>query len=83
MKLFCFILLIIHCLKFNQMLNSSTIIPYPCSGSACDQPGHDPSAIQKTDDGYYVILVTGSGGGDAFGMKYLDPNDLDSGWKDG
>ncbi len=56
---------------------------YPCVGEACTLPGHDPSALQKTSDGYYVTLVTGSGGGDAFGMRYLDPADYSRGWRVG
>ena len=57
--------------------------PFPCVGRACSRPGHDPSALQRTKDGYYVTLVTGSGGGEAFGMKYIDPADYSKGWHQG
>lgn len=39
--------------------------------------------MQRTDAGYYVVLVTGSGAGEAFGMKYLDPADYGAGWWQG
>jgi arabinan endo-1,5-alpha-L-arabinosidase len=54
--------------------------PYP---SLTRNPGHDPSAAQRTSDGFIVTLVSGSGGGEAFGMKYLDPADYSSGWHAG
>lgn len=65
------------------MVVASKPRPYPCHDDACDKSGHDPSAMQRTDEGYYVVLVTGSGGGEAFGMKYLDPADYNAGWRQG
>ena len=58
-------------------------VPFPCAGEACTAPGHDPSAIQLTNDGFYVTLVTGSGNGDAFGIKYIDPSNYSAGWHQG
>jgi hypothetical protein len=55
-------------------------VPYP---SITQHPGHDPSAAQRTKDGFIVSLVTASGAGEAFGMKYLDPADYKAGWKQG
>jgi len=58
--------------------------PYPCAdATACARPGHDPSALQRTQQGYYVTLVTGSGAGEAFGMKYLDRKNYSAGWHQG
>ena len=57
--------------------------PYPCAGAACERPGHDPSALQRTRDGYYVTLVSGSGAGEALGMKFLDPSNYSAGWQQG
>ena len=54
--------------------------PFPCAGP-CARPGHDPSALQRTRGGYYVALVTGSGAGEAVGMKYLDPANYSAGWR--
>ena len=51
--------------------------------SGCTRTGHDPSALQRTSDGYYVTLVTGSGSGEAFGLKYLDPSNYSAGWRQG
>eukprot|EP00947_MAST-08B_sp_MAST-8B-sp1_P004928 g4928.t1 len=62
---------------------ASSPTPYPSVPDAAGVPGHDPSALQRTDDGYYVTLVTGSGGGDAFGMRYLDPANYSAGWHKG
>ena len=39
--------------------------------------------IPQTRDGYYVTLTSGTGGGDAFGMRFLDPKDYAAGWKAG
>ena len=62
----------------------ATPTPYPCADAlACARPGHDPSALQRTSDGYYITLVTGSGAGEAFGFKYLDPTNYSAGWRQG
>ena len=53
--------------------------PYP----DVNVPGHDPSALQKTPDGHFVLLVTASGGGEALGLRYLDPADFGAGFKQG
>ena len=71
------------------MMNPGSVLadhpsgPYACTGRACAAPGHDPSALQRTRDGYYVTLVTGSGAGEALGMKYLDPANYSLGWHQG
>ena len=66
------------------MLPVTTPTPYPCATpAACARPGHDPSALQRTSGGYYLTLVTGSGAGEAFGFKYLDPADYSAGWHQG
>ena len=53
--------------------------PYP----DVSVPGHDPSALQKTRDGHFVMLVTASGGGEALGLRFLDPADYGAGFKQG
>ena len=60
-------------------IQSGGVEIYPC-GNSCGIPGHDPSALQRTADSYFVTLVSGSGGGDAFGMRYLDPSNYTAGW---
>ena len=63
---------------------AATPTPYPCATpTACSRPGHDPSALQRTRDGFYVTLVTASGAGEAFGFKYLDPANYSAGWHQG
>jgi len=65
---------------FAASMTTSDEVPYPC-GDSCGVPGHDPSALQRTAAGFYVALVTGSGGGDAFGLRYLDPDNYTSGFQ--
>ena len=39
--------------------------------------------FQQTKDGYYVTITSGTGGGDAFGMRFLDPHNYAAGWNAG
>ena len=50
-----------------------------CVDAACTKPGHDPSAMQRVGK-YHVVLTTGSGGGEAMGLKYMNDS---SGWRQG
>lgn len=50
-----------------------------CVDAACTKPGHDPSAMQRVGK-YHVVLTTGSGGGEAMGLKYMNDS---AGWRQG
>lgn len=84
--LLAWIVLVCAMLRYDRVTAtlSSSSVPYACNGVACERPGHDPSALQRTSEGFWVTLVTGSGQGEAFGMKYLQPNATSSdGWYQG
>jgi len=57
------------------------IIPTPCLTSPSSCSGGDPSALRPLPHhpGTYMLTVTGSGAGEAFGVRYLS----EDGWTSG
>ncbi|GAB5354806.1 hypothetical protein AAMO2058_000151000 [Amorphochlora amoebiformis] len=53
------------------------VVPMGCEAGACD--GHDPSGLQRVTDSsghvYYLTFVTGSGQGEALGVRFMQKGD--------